>query len=297
MRILVTGGAGFIGSHLADKLVELGHHVVILDNLSTGSMANLKTEFEFFQGDIRSLSDCLQASKDCDAIYHLAAMSRSGPSLSMVEECLKTNIEGTMNVFRAAEFAQVSTLIYAASSTCYGNSPPPHEVNGRVELLNPYSWSKYSGEQLLLTMARYSRVRVNSLRFFNVYGPREPVKGQYALVIGTFIGRHLNHEVLEIHGDGTQSRDFVHVSDVVECLTSVLKVSKSGLILNVGSGVATTIKEIANLISSRQIHTERRQGDALHTLADIEITTKELGWIPKISIAEGISLALQEASN
>lgn len=296
MKILVTGGAGFIGSHLVDLLVELGHEVVVLDNLSSGRRHNLNSGCSLFDGDIRSSNDCENAVDGCDAVFHLAAMSRSGPSMSMIDECHQINVVGTLNMLRASEKKGVKKFIYSASSTCYGNSPPPHTIDSKIELLNPYGWSKFTGEQLALTVGKTSKIEVVSLRFFNVYGPREPVAGEYALVIGTFINRLANNEVLEIHGDGLQSRDFVHVSDVVACLVQALLLGVNGLVLNVGSGVGTTIKEIADLISPFQSFTHRRLGDAMHTLADISLTKKVLGWSPKVSIEYGIKMAIIESA-
>jgi UDP-glucose 4-epimerase len=297
MKVAVTGGAGFIGLHLTDYLVLAGHEVSVLDNLSSGSIDSLNSRVHFHQGDIRDLSSCESAIRGADAVVHLAAMSRSGPSSQYFDECLTTNILGTRNVFEASANHEVKRFIYAASSTCYGNLPTPHRVDSPPDLLNPYGWSKYAAEQMLLTLTRSTSMGFLSLRFFNVYGPGEPVEGEYALVLGTFIGRYLQNLPLEIHGDGLQSRDFIHVSDIVTGIVAALTSTASGVALNLGTGISTSVKDLADMISDRQIYGPRRKGDALHTLADIQMTKDVLMWEPKIPIADGVKRALSLARN
>jgi nucleoside-diphosphate-sugar epimerase len=286
--VLVTGGAGFIGSHLCEGLLARGYKVRVLDNLVYGQREAVPAEAEFIQGDIRDIATCQRAAKDIHGIFHCAAMSRAGPSQEQIDVCTQSNIAGTQNMLLAARDAGVQRFIYSGSSTYYGNRPTPHRESDPSDLLNIYGLTKRVGEQYCLLFDEGFDLPTVILRYFNVYGPRQPETGTYALVLGIFLRRHADDQVLEIHGDGQQRRDFVHVRDVVAANIAAYQSQVRREVFNVGSGECFSVKELANMISPRHIHTEGRKGDSAATLADISKIKAVLGWSPQISFAEGL---------
>ena len=197
-------------------LLEKGYAVRVLDNLSYGPKTWIPQEVDFFEGDICDINDCYQAVDGVIGIFHCAAMSRAGPSLNHIDLCTRTNIIGTQNILIAGREAKVKKIIYSGSSTYYGNQSPPHrEYETPSEFLNFYSLSKYVGEQYCLMFDEKFNLPCVILRYFNVYGPRQPKTGAYALVLGIFLDRFAQRKSLEIHGDGLQRRDFIHVKDIV----------------------------------------------------------------------------------
>ena len=287
-KILVTGGAGFIGSHLCEGLLARGYAVRVLDSLIYGQREWVPAPCEFIEGNIRDMDACTRAAAGMDAVLHCAAMSRSGPSQAQIEVCSGANITGTQNMLLAARDAGVKRFIYSGSSTYYGNRPPPHRENDPADILNIYGLTKRVGEQYTLLFDHDFNLPALVLRYFNVYGPRQPQTGAYALVLGIFLCRAAEGKVLEIHGDGSQRRDFVHVRDVVAANIAALESAARGMVINVGSGTSLSVKELADMISPDQIHTEGRKGDSLATLADISKIKDALGWTPKTSFAEGL---------
>jgi len=287
-KVLVTGGAGFIGSHLCEGLIGRGLHVRILDNLSYGRREWVPPAAEFLEGDIRDPDTCRRAAAGIHGVFHLAAMSRSGPSQEQIELCTASNIVGTQNMLLAARDAGVKRFIYSGSSTYYGNRTPPHRESDPPDLLNIYGVTKRVGEQYTLLFDQGFDLSSLVLRYFNVYGPRQPETGAYALVLGIFLKRRADGKVLEIHGDGRQRRDFVHVRDVVAANIAAYESRLRGEVFNVGSGTSLSVKELADLISPNQVHTEARKGDSMATLADISKIEAQLGWSPKISFTEGL---------
>jgi len=287
-KVLVTGGAGFIGSHLCEGLIARGLEVRVLDNLSYGRREWVPRRAEFMEGDIRDAEACRRATAGVHGVFHLAAMSRSGPSQEQIELCTASNIVGTQNMLLAARDAGVKRFIYSGSSTYYGNRPPPHRESDPPDLLNIYGVTKRVGEQYTLLFDQGFDLPSLVLRYFNVYGPRQPETGAYALVLGIFLKRRADGKVLEIHGDGHQRRDFVHVRDVVAANIAAYESSLRGEVFNVGSGTNLSVKELADLISPDQVHTDGRKGDSLATLADISRIGAQLGWSPKIAFIEGL---------
>jgi len=287
-KVLVTCGAGFIGSHLCEGLIARGLEVRVLDNLSYGRREWVPRRAEFMEGDIRDAEACRRATAGVHGVFHLAAMSRSGPSQEQIELCTASNIVGTQNMLLAARDAGVKRFIYSGSSTYYGNRPPPHRESDPPDLLNIYGVTKRVGEQYTLLFDQGFDLPSLVLRYFNVYGPRQPETGAYALVLGIFLKRRADGKVLEIHGDGHQRRDFVHVRDVVAANIAAYESSLRGEVFNVGSGTNLSVKELADLISPDQVHTDGRKGDSLATLADISRIGAQLGWSPKIAFIEGL---------
>lgn len=291
-KLLVTGGAEFIGSHLCEGLLARGHQVRVLDNLAYGRRDYIPADAEFIQGDIRDLATCQRAAQGMEGIFHCAAMSRSGPSQDQIDICTQSNITGTQNMLLAARDAGVRRFIYSGSSTFYGNRAIPHRESDPPDLLNIYGLTKKVGEDYCLLFGKNFGLACVVLRYFNVYGPRQPRTGAYALVLGIFLNQLAEGKVLEIHGDGTQRRDFVHVRDVVAA--NILAYERAqddgvrGEIFNVGSGDNLSVKELADRISPNQVHTEARKGDATATLADISKIKARLGWSPLVSFADGL---------
>jgi UDP-glucose 4-epimerase len=287
-KVLVTGGAGFIGSHLCEGLVARGLEVRVLDNLSYGRREWVPQAAEFLEGDIRDMDVCRRAAAGVHGVFHMAAMSRSGPSQDQIELCTASNIVGTQNMLLAARDAGVKRFIYSGSSTYYGNRTPPHRESDPPDLLNIYGLTKLVGEQYTLLFDEGFNLPSLVLRYFNVYGPRQPETGAYALVLGIFLKRKAEGKTLEIHGDGRQRRDFVHVRDVVAANIAAYESTLRGEVFNVGSGTSLSVKELADLISPNQVHTAARKGDSLATLADISKIEAQLGWSPQISFTEGL---------
>ena len=287
-NILVTGGAGFIGSHLCEGLLAAGYGVRVLDSLVYGKREWVPAACEFIEGDIRDIDACHRAAAGMDAVLHCAAMSRSGPSQEHLDLCTQSNIAGTQNMLLAARDAGVKKFIYSGSSTYYGSHTPPHRESDPPDFLNIYGLTKRVGEQYCLLFDEGFGLPCIVFRYFNVYGPRQPETGAYALVLGIFLRRAAEGKTLEIHGDGAQRRDFVHVRDIVSANLAALKSDVHGEVFNVGSGTNISVKELADMISSDQVHTETRKGDSAATLADISKIKTALGWSPQISFAEGL---------
>jgi UDP-glucose 4-epimerase len=287
-NVLVTGGAGFIGSHLCEGLLAAGYRVRVLDSLIYGKREWVPAAAEFIEGDIRDIDACRKAADGMNAVLHCAAMSRSGPSQEHLDFCTQANIAGTQNMLLAARDAGVKRFIYSGSSTYYGSRTPPHRESDPPHFLNIYGLTKRVGEQYCLLFDEGFGLPCIVLRYFNVYGPRQPETGAYALVLGIFLRRAADGKVLEIHGDGSQRRDFVHVKDVVAANIAALSSTVRGEVFNVGSGENISVKELADMISPNQVHTEGRKGDSTATLADISKIKAALGWSPRIAFADGL---------
>jgi UDP-glucose 4-epimerase len=276
LTVLVTGGAGFIGSNLVDRLLVLGYKVKIMDNLYTGFLRNVPLQnknVEFILGDIMNMDDLSRAVKDVHFVYHLAAMSKVVPSLkssAMARFCTESNALGSWNVLDAVrQQGNISKVIYAASSTYYGNKPAPHREDMAPDFLTPYSASKYEGELQMQMFDRLFKVPTISTRFFMVYGPRQPSTGAYAIVTGVFAKQAAQGHQLTIEGDGSHYRDFIHVTDIVEGLILAQQSPDlHGDVVNLGTGTKFSVQEVADLVSKEQVHTDPRANDLEGTLAD-----------------------------
>lgn len=289
MKYLVTGGAGFIGSHVCELLLASGQTVRVLDNLSSGDPSWLPSSVELITGDICDKDALTAAADGSDVIVHLAAMSRSAPSGGMLDECIRSNVNGVVNLIEVVTGSPPQRIVFAASSTYYGSGEVPNTVGSSPDFLNYYGVTKYVGEALLGTLSRAAAIPVTNLRFFNVYGPRQPTEGEYALVIGQFLRAAQRNEPLVVHGDGSQRRDFVHVRDVARAISLASTIGAGGCqTFNVGTGTNTSIIELAKMISPEIEFGPRRSGDAKDTLADIAPTTAALGWRPEIGLTEGL---------
>jgi len=293
MQSVVTGGAGFIGSHLVDQLVKSGHQVTVLDNLSTGRLSNLnqiKNKIKFINIDISSKKKSIKKYfKKIDWVFHLAGIADIVPSITNPNSYFKTNVKGTLNILEVSKKAKVKKLIYAASASCYG-IPKKYPTNEKTEIdpQYPYALTKLIGEQLVIHWAKIYNMPNISLRFFNAYGPRSRTTGAYGAVFGVFLAQKLAKKPLTIVGDGNQTRDFIHVSDLVDAMIKSAKKGKIGEIYNVGGGKEVTVNKIAKLIGGRRFYIPKRPGEPDRSLADITKIKRSLNWRPKIKIEEGI---------
>jgi len=297
---LVTGGAGFIGSHIVDRLMNEGAHVRVLDDLSNGNMSNLSQwkdnkNFEFIQGDVRDETIVKSAVRDVEVVFHEAAkvsvpMSVKAPILTM-----DVNAMGTVTLLDGCRKADVKKVVVASSSSVYGDTPVLPKVETMPTApLSPYAVSKLAEETLTIAFNSTYNLDTTALRYFNVLGPRQR-GGSYAGVINIFISKAFENEVVPIEGDGEQSRDFTFIEDVVDCNIQAAESSKSGgNIYNVGGGGRITINNLADEVikitesTSTKIHLDPRPGDVAHSLASLEKVNADLGYSPKWNISTGL---------
>ena len=302
-HVLVTGGAGFIGSHIAELFLTRGYQVTILDNLSQGKREWVPDGAHFIKGDILDLPLLREVTQDKVGILHTAAMSRVLPSIGAGPESTlfsaEQNITGTLNVLVAAAAAKVKKLVYSASSTYYGQTPAPHREDGPLGAHTPYGVSKYVGELYAKQFSAMYDLPTVCLRYFQVYGPRCPKTGPYAMVSSIFIDQWMRGEPLTIQGTGEQKRDFVHVYDVayanLRAFESTNSEARAGDVINVGRGESFSIKHLADLISDDQVHVSARAFDMPETRADVSKCWRVLGWVPVIHFVGG-TLALKKAA-
>jgi len=294
MKSLVTGGAGFIGSHLVDNLLEIGHEVVVIDNESAESNEEFywNDKAQNYKYDIRDYENTRPLYDGVDYVFHTAAEARIQPAILNPIEAVSVNCVGTVTVLQCSREAGVQKVIYSSTSSGYGFNELPNEETQRDDCLNPYSVSKVSGEKLCKMYNDLFGLKTVFFRYFNVYGERQPLKGQYAPVIGIFLRQRGDNESLTIVGDGEQRRDFTHVSDVVQAnvLAATVDVDDScyGQLYNVGNGVNYSINEIANAISDNQVNIPPRIGESRVTLADNTKLKTTFGWEPKVNLMDWI---------
>jgi len=293
-RSLVTGGAGFIGSHIVDHLLELGHEVIVIDNESAESNEKFywNDSAKNYKYDIRDYENTRLLYEGVDYVFHTAAEARIQPAILNPIEAVSINCVGTVTVLQCAREANVKKVMYSSTSSGYGFNEPPNDETQRDDCLNPYSVSKVSGEKLCSMYTDLFGLKTVIFRYFNVYGDRSPISGQYAPVIGIFFRQRGDNEPLTIVGDGEQRRDFTHVSDVVQAnvLAALVEVDDDcyGKMYNVGNAVNYSINEIADAISDNQTNIPPRIGEARTTLADNTRLKTTFGWDPKVNLMEWI---------
>ena len=291
MRILVTGGAGFIGSHLVDRLIKENHKVIVIDNLTTGKEENINPQAEFYNLDIYDFEKIKPLFEKIDFVFHLAAIPQILVSIKDPVETSKVNILGTINVFKAAIEAEVKRVIFASSSSVYGNQEKlPLKENMRPNPVNPYALQKLVGEQFAKLFTKLYGIPIISLRYFNVYGPRININSDYSSVIGKFLKQKAEGKPLTIFGNGEQTRDFCYIDDVVDATIKAMesKKLKGGEVINIGSGKSYSINYLADLIGGKRKYLAPREGDVKHTQADITLAKKLFTWQPKVSFEEGL---------
>lgn len=299
MKSLVTGGAGFIGSHLVSRLLSDGHEVTVLDNLAAGQPENLAhlrgiTGLHIHQVDITDWPAIQPYFEGIDWVFHLAALADIVPSMKQPLEYHRNNVSGTVNVLEASRQAGIKRFIYTASSSCYGIPdifPTPETADIRPEY--PYALTKYQGEQCVLHWGKVYKLPVLSLRLFNVYGPRARTSGGYGAVIGVFLAQKLHNKPFTVIGDGSQTRDFTFVTDAVNALITAAQSNIKNEVFNVGSGNSYSIKQLVELLEGDVAYIPRRPGEPDCTQADITKIQKLLRWQPQVSLQEGIKVLLE----
>jgi len=301
MKSLVTGGAGFIGSNLVDQLVKIGHQVVVLDNLCTGRLSNLdqvKNKIEFIKADVSSSEDSINKYfDDVDWVFHISGLADMFPSILNPNKYFQSNVAGTLNVLNASKKAKVKKFIYTASASCYGIPEKyPTDEKAKIELQHPYALTKFFGEQLVLNWTKIYNMHNVSLRLFNVYGPRLSTKSAYGSVFSIFLPQKFAKKPLTIVGDGNQTRDFIHIYDLVAVMIKAAEKGKRGEVYNVGSGKETSINFIADLIGGDKSSVSKRPGETNRSLADISKIKEQLNWQPTITIEKGIEMLLKNIS-
>lgn len=290
-KAVVTGGAGFVGSHVVDALVSEGFDVHVVDNLTGGKKENVNEKATLHEVDIRDYEKLLPILNGAQFVFHLAAVPRVQYSIEHPDETNDVNIRGTLSVLRAAHAGGVSRLVYAASSSAYGNQETMPLVETMMpNPLSPYGLQKYVGELYAKVFADVYKLPTVSLRFFNVYGPRLDPSGAYALVIGKFLKQKKEGTPLTITGDGEQTRDFTHVTDIVRGMMFAATSTNvgNGEVINLGRGQQVTVNRIAELVGGPSTHIDPRV-EPRHTKADITKAKELLGWEPKVSIEEGVA--------
>lgn len=297
MKALITGGAGFIGSHLVDLLLKEGHDIKVLDNLSTGRIQNLQhvhKDIELINCDLAYAGKWEECFKNIDWVFHLASLADIVPSIKDPKSYFQSNVNATFNVLQAAQSNEVNRFIYTASSSCYGipkiyPTPETASINPQY----PYALTKRLGEELVMHWAHIYKLPAISLRLFNVYGPRSRTSGTYGAVFGVFLAQKLAGEPFTVVGDGTQTRDFTYVTDVAKALLAAACSSISGNYFNVGSGETVSINHLVELLGGDKVFIPKRPGEPDSTFADISLIKKNLNWYPKISIQKGVEEILK----
>ena len=292
MKSLVTGGAGFIGSHLVDALLSKGDDITVLDNFSTGRPENLshvKDEIKLVEADLSLYGTWTKYFKGVDRVFHLAALADIVPSIENPDTYYQANVTGTFNVMKACKKYDVGKVVYSASSSCYGIPdivPTPESAEIRPQY--PYALTKFLGEQIVLHWSHVYGVPSVSTRLFNVYGPRSRTSGTYGAVFGVFLAQKLNKKPFTVVGDGTQTRDFTYVEDVTSALLTASESNLKGEIINIGSDNTYSVNNVVELLGGEVVYIPKRPGEPDCTWADISKVKKLLKWSPTVSIEQGI---------
>jgi UDP-glucose 4-epimerase len=296
---VVTGGAGFIGSHMVDHLLERGYRVRVVDNLTGGRLENLahlqyNPDLAFEQGDIRALDPGSALFRDARYVIHFAGIGDIVPSIERPIDYMDTNIQGTVRVLECARAAGVKKLVYAASSSCYGLADTPTREDHPIQPQYPYALSKYMGEMAVFHWHKVYRLPVNSIRIFNAYGTRVRTTGAYGAVFGVFFKQKLAGKPFTVVGDGTQRRDFLYASDVASAFLLAAETEKTGEIWNLGAGNPQSVNHLVELIGGTVVYIPKRPGEPDVTWADITKIQRDLGWKPKIPFKEGVGRMMAE---
>ncbi len=295
---VVTGGAGFIGSHMVDLLVDRGYAVRIIDNLSGGREQNIAHHIgtgrvEFDNRDIRGIKSDDALFSDASIVFHYAGIGDIVPSIDAPSEYMDVNVQGTVRVLEAARHARVKKLVYAASSSCYGLADTPTREDHPIRPEHPYGMSKWMGEQATFHWHRVYGMPANSIRIFNAYGTRSRTSGAYGAVFGVFLRQKLAGTPFTVVGNGTQSRDFLYVTDVAKAFLAAAETEIVGEIWNLGAGAPQTVNRLVELLGGDYINIPKRPGEPDVTHADISKIQSELGWAPEVSLEQGVSEILK----
>jgi UDP-glucose 4-epimerase len=305
-KVIITGGAGFIGSHLVDLLIEKGFQVKVIDNLSSGRKVNIKQHldksyFSFHKidlGDYKQLPLLKKIFKDIDYVFHLAALADIVPSIQRPIKYFRSNVDATLNVLEASKKNNIKKFIYTASSSCYGLAkkfPTPETAHIKPEY--PYALTKFLGEKIALHWGKLYNLPVISLRLFNVYGPRARTSGTYGAVFGVFLAQKLNNKPFTIVGDGCQKRDFTYVTDVTQAFYKAAISKIKNEIINIGSGKPHSINNLVKLLEGKITYIPKRPGEPDLTFGDISKAKKMLKYNPQISFEDGIKIMLNHIND
>ena len=293
---MITGGAGFIGGHLVEKLFTQGMEIIVIDNFSTGRVQNLKNvkdEIKLIECDISISGQWQELFEDVNCVFHLAALADIVPSIENPDHYYQSNVNGTFNVLEACRKHKVKKVVYSASSSCYGipdNYPTIETAEIRPQY--PYALTKYLGEQLVMHWCQVYNLPAVSLRFFNLYGPRSRTSGTYGAVFGVFLAQKLAGKPFTVVGDGTQTRDFTFVTDAVDAIITAAESDVSDEIINIGSANSYSVNRLVELLGGDVVHIPKRPGEPDCTWADISKAKKLLNWQPKVSLEEGVRILL-----
>lgn len=298
MRAVVTGGAGFIGSHMVDLLLTRGFEVRAVDNLVTGRLENVAHHrgnpcFTFHQVDMCDLPSDASVFDGVDYVFHFGGIGDIVPSIERPVQYMRANVFGTLAMLEASRRAGVHKFLYAASSSCYGLADVPTAEDAPIRPEYPYALSKYLGETTALHWAQVYRLPVVSIRMFNVYGPRVRTTGVYGAVFGVFLAQKLHGRPFTVVGDGTQRRDFVYVTDVARAFLMAAESPYTGEVFNLGAGNPQSINRLVELIDGPAVHVPKRPGESDCTWADISKITKCLGWKSEVSFEQGVATMLR----
>ena len=290
---IVTGGAGFIGSHMVDLLISNDYEVRAIDNFAGGHLKNinhLKNEiyFNLIEEDIRKLSENESYFKNVDVIFHFAGLGDIVPSIDFPNKYFETNVQGTVNLLNIAKQNLISNFMYAASSSCYGLAEYPTKESNPISPQYPYAMSKYMGELAVMHWRKVYKLNSKSIRIFNAYGRRVRTTGVYGAVFGVFLKQKLEKKPLTVVGDGSQKRDFLHVKDVASAFLKVFEQKTHDNIFNVGAGNPRSILELIKLLDDNFEFIPKRPGEPDVTWADISKINSQTGWLPQISFEEGV---------
>ncbi len=290
---VVTGGAGFIGSHMVDLLVERGFRVHVIDNLVGGRVANLaqhksNPSVVLDERDIRALAPDDKLFADARFVFHFAGIGDIVPSIERPTEYMSANVQGTVHVLEAARHAGVHKVVYAASSSCYGLAAVPTREDHPIAPQYPYALSKYLGEVAVFHWHKVYRLPANSIRIFNAYGTRSRTSGAYGAVFGVFLRQKLAGKPFTVVGDGAQKRDFLYVTDVAAGFLASAETDKVGEIWNLGAGNPQSVNRLVELLGGEVVRLPKRPGEPDCTWADIGKITRDLGWAPRVSFEEGV---------
>jgi len=299
-KAIVTGGAGFIGSHMVDFLLKKKYSVIIIDNLSGGHVKNLKhlkKKIKFLKKDIRKINIKDKIFKNTKYIFHFAGIGDIVPSIERPKEYMDVNIMGTVNMLELARFHKIKKFVYAASSSCYGLAKTPTNEKHAIDPKYPYALSKYQGEQAVFHWSKLYKLKADSVCIFNAYGPRVRTTGAYGAVFGVFFKQMLENRPLTVVGDGSQKRDFVFVTDVANAFYHVAKVNTTGNRYNIGAGNPVKILELVKILKSKFTLIPKRPGEPNVTFADIKKIKKVTTWKPTISFENGVKEMLKNINN
>ena len=302
--VLITGGAGFIGSHTVDNFLKKGFRVKVIDNLTGGREQNIiqhknNKNLLFEMKDIRKIKPNWSFLKDVEYVIHFAGIGDIVPSINNPKKYISNNFGGTLNLLEAFRGKKIKKFVYAASSSCYGLAKTPTDENHTIDLQHPYALSKFLGEQVCFNYSNSYKIPVNSIRIFNAYGTRVRTTGAYGAVFGVFFKQLLMGKPFTIVGNGNQKRDFIYVTDLVDAFYKLAMSNANMEVYNVGAGMPQSINKLVNIIDSQNkiVYLPNRPGEPDTTWADISKIQNKINWKPKINFEKGIKLMLEEINN